>query len=168
MSGSETVLKQSASASARRVVRGLFHRRADALDHADQDQKCDRREGERLCDQYSGPAVKPAGWLSAKKFGDENGHCTRQTEEQDQSEADHERRRDDGQDGQWPDRTLVAKSRPGHDQRKAETKRCGNNADGNTARKSEFQADAAARTGQRHPRPQSRLSKNLDANTESE
>ena len=41
-------------------LRRLLHRRADALDHADQDQERDRREGQHLREPDPGQAVDPA------------------------------------------------------------------------------------------------------------
>ena len=48
-------------------LRGLLHRRADALDDADQHQEGDRREGEHLRDQQAGQAVDPARRLHAEQ-----------------------------------------------------------------------------------------------------
>ena len=67
ISGSDTVQKVC-QRLARKRLRGLLHRRADAFDDADQHQEGDRREGEHLGDQQAGQAIDPARRLHAEQM----------------------------------------------------------------------------------------------------
>ena len=107
--GSETVEKVR-QLSARRVRAASLHRGADALDHADQDQEGDRREGQGLGEPDPGQAIDPARGGDVEGPVHELGDRARAAEQQDQGQADHEGRRDDRQHRQDPQGPLQAKA----------------------------------------------------------
>ena len=102
-------------------LRGFFHRRADAFNHADQHQERDGREGKNLRDPDAGHAIKPAARLNAEEIGKPLGDDTGTAEKQRQGKADDERRCDDRQNRQKPQALLEGKAGAGGDQREAET-----------------------------------------------
>ncbi|MNS64726.1 hypothetical protein D3C72_978640 [compost metagenome] len=110
---------ESAPAVGTQRLRGLFHRRADTFNHADQHQKRDGREGKDLRNPDAGHAIKPAARFDTEEIGKPFGDDAGATEKQRQSKADDERRRDDRQNRQKPQALLEGKARAGGDQCKA-------------------------------------------------
>ena len=101
-------------------LRGLFERRADAFDDADQHQEGDRREGEELGQEHALEAIDPASRGHAHRPFEQLVDQARAAEHQDQRQADHEGRRDDRQHGQHAQRPLEAKAGARGDQGEGE------------------------------------------------
>ena len=112
---------ENAPAVGAQRLRGFLETRRHAFDHADQHEKCDRREREDLRDENAGKPVDPAPGLPSEQRLDSVVDEPRAAEDQDQAEPDHERRRDDRQDRQHAKCPHASERRAGCDQRKGET-----------------------------------------------
>ncbi len=104
-------------------LRGFLEGGAHTLDDADQHQERHRREGEELGQEDAAEAVDPARRRHAHRPFEELVDQARTAEHQDQRQADDERRRDDGQDGQHAQRLLETERGPRDDQRESEPQR---------------------------------------------
>ncbi|MEY9833209.1 hypothetical protein ABIA25_005087 [Sinorhizobium fredii] len=98
-------------------LRSLLHRRADPLDDADQHQEGDRRERKNLSDPDAGQTIEPTAGLDAEHCGNRLGDNAGAAEQQRQSQADNEGRRDDRQHRQQPKALLETEAGTGRDQR---------------------------------------------------
>ena len=141
----------------------LFERRAHAFYNADQHQKRHRREGKQLREQHARQAINPARLRNAEGKLKELIDDTRATEQHDQRQTDHERRRDDWQYGQQTQNLLAAKVRARNDQRQHQAQkgraRCAQQRQ--PQRVPRHAAAAAAPQTARHQIPQFALTKTL-------
>ena len=108
---------EDAPPAAAQGLRGLLHARAHALQHAEQHEIGDRREGEHLRDGDARHAVDPARARDVEPVGKPGRHQAGAPEQQDQREADDERRGDDRQHRERPQERLERQLRAQCDQR---------------------------------------------------
>src|SRR5206468_5492297 len=99
-------------------LRRFFHRRRDAFDDANENEKRNRREREELSEQHALKTVDPARRRDVEGPLEQLIDEARAPEDQDEPEPDDERRRDDREHGQHAQKTLVGKRGAGDDQRK--------------------------------------------------
>ena len=151
--GQVTVLKVR-QRSARKRLRRLFHRRADAVDDADQHEIGNGRKGERLHQQQSEEAIDPAARRDAEKLAHQPGRHAVAAEEKDDAEADDERRGDDRQYGEQAQQALGAEVGALVQQREAQAQQGGGEADGN--RQDEAVPGHAPNIGREQPAGESR------------
>ena len=114
---------------ARRVCDASSMLGLTALQHADQDQEGDRREGQHLRDGDAGHAVDPAAARNAEMHRHQIGDDAGAAEQQDQRQADDEGRRDDRQDRQAAQQPFHRQLGAQRNQRQGQAERRAEEAD---------------------------------------
>ena len=113
-------------------LRGLFHGRADGLDHTNEHHETDGRKSQQLRQKDAPEAIDPARWLNPENLAYPLGNHTREAQQQNHRQADDERRRDDGQQGQGFEKALEGHARAGQHQRKRQAQHGTAQPDGNS------------------------------------
>ena len=143
-------------AAARRAqrLRGFLERGADRRQRAVQDHERDRRERQQLRERHARQSVDPARARDAEQRVEPAGDEAGASEQHDERQRDHERRRDDRQDRHQLQHARVALAAALHDQREHEAEQRRQHADDRRRACAELIATPQRVPPPRQPRPQ--------------